>query len=613
MTDDRPEGRPGRWEPAPDLFGQETPGEERTVAQDPVDPLADAPTAAIPPVAPPGPPPGPPDAFDPGPDRDPTPAPGYHVPAPPPVPPGPPTEPPDAVPDGTEPATDDGGTADRNKKLAIAAVVLAFVAAIVITAVVMSDDGGGSSATTTTTSTTAPTTTTTVVRGEVALEGGVRAIIPAGSLTPGATLASTLVDLPGDVGGLVAAGPVLDLEVVNGRQIGPIDLVFPLNGTPRAPSGGEPVVVGVHVPNSTTTFPVGDLDTVAERFVLRVEAPGVVGPATWRWTDLAELARTSFRDLADGDAASPADGSCADDLDPAEVRITGAEQGVAWCAEADGDRRRVVAVNRAAFPVTVSWTGSVDAARDAGTGSTTELARAFDDWTTSSSLTLAPGERATFGVPAGEEATISASSAAPADAGASLLGDVAFVAALQELVPGADGPGSAQGIIDRLDLSCAGGAGADPGRLLGACFPEATLRSIMGGPASALAAPLVRPNVLGVVADEAFASTRSTRERRSTTSITLSAREVVRWPEDDDGASPALIAWLDENGEVEDWARCRADYCVAGVGGRVVVVLEDGGVVVASQEVDAEAEDPYEALVAAGVPDVIADTLVDRG
>lgn len=611
MTDERPDQRPPRWEPAPDLYGQEPAAEERTVAQDAVDPGAEAPTTAVP-TGPPDPTPVP------GPDRDPTPVPGYRIPAPPvaPPPPGPPGPPPDGPPFdpyGPDAEADDDGTAARNKKLAIAAVVLAFIAAIVVTVVVVSNDGDDDGpASTTTTSSTAPTTSTTVVRGEVPLEGGVRAIIPAGSLTPGASLTSELVDLPGDLGALTAAGPVLDLQVENGRLVGPIDLVFPLRGAPVAPAGGDPVVLGVHAPGGSPTFPTGDHDAVKETFVLRIDTPGIVGPATWRWTDLAELARTTFRDLADGDAPSPAGAGCAGDLDPAEVRITGAEQGIEWCAETDGDARRIVAANRTAFPITIGWSGSVEAARDAGTGTATELARGFADWTTSSSLTLAPGERATFRVPAGEAVTLTASADPTAGAATALLGDLAFVAALQGVVPGADGTGSLQGVLDRIDPGCAKDAGAGAGSLLAACFPEPTLRSIMGGPAASLAGPLTRPRVLGLAVDEAFGSVASTRQRRSTTSIELTAREIVSWPVDDQSATPALLAWLDEMGEVHDWARCVADACVAGLGDRVAYVEEEGGVVVNVGEVDADSADPYEALLAIGVPDVVADALVDR-
>ncbi|MBX3314887.1 MAG: hypothetical protein KF906_11255 [Actinobacteria bacterium] len=599
MTDEGPEaGGPPRWEPSGDLY---QPGDgdvqDPTVAHDVLgehepepspDPGA---TRAVP-------------AASGGPAADPTPTPEST----PVVPPPPPT-------DGSYGEDDDGDgegpddpDAARRKRLIIAAVVLGILAVALVVALIVSaggDDGG----TATTTSTSAPsTTTTTALQGEVELAPGVVAIIPEGSLTPGARLVATAVPVPAGLDALVAAGPVVDLQVEDGEILGPIDLVFTLSGAPTAPSGGEPLVRALRSASSGTALGDGVLDAAASTFAIEVDAPGVVGPLTWRWDDFVEQARTSFRGVAEGDADDPAAGGCADDVGD-EVTVTATGDGIGWCAERDGDDRRIVAVNEASFPITVRWTGSVDATRRAGTGTASDLLGQIPDWSVDGALTLAPGERADLVVAPGEAATITSVVDDPARAGAALLGDVAFVAAISDDLPRSDGSGTVQSVLDRVDPACAR-SGSAAHELLAACFPQSVLASIAGDWTATAAAGLMEPTALGVVVDAAADDVGGTLTRRAAGSVEVVVATQTSWPVGEDRTNRALLDWLDGQSLLHQWARCAGAYCVAGIDDRVALVTVRGGVVVDSVSIDAAVDDPFDALVAAGLTDDDAAALV---
>lgn len=597
MEDERPDGdERSRWEPAPGLVGGGS-VEEPTVTQPTVEGERTGPLDVDPPVASalPGPPPGPP--RPPGPPAPPSPLPPSPA-APAPVGPdesratGPTEGPPDAA-------------STRERRLKVAAVVLAVLAIAVVVAVVVTSGGSGKPVRATTTS--VPTTTsTTLVQGEIELLAGVRAIVPPGSLTPGATPVAELVEPKGDLGAMTPAGPVVDLSIEKGQMLAPIRLVFTLSNARTAPTGGDPVVVGLLQQDGTDEFRSGKLTGAPATFEVEVDAPGTVAPLTWRWEELTDKARTAFRDLADSGASAPADGTCAQDLDPVEVGDS-TEGTVTWCAEASDDSRRVVAVNTAGFPVTVSWTGNATAVRDVGTGDDSGISAGFASWTTDSAMTLSPGERATFSVAATEQVTFESELDDTARAAAALVADVDFLVALAEAVPAAENP-ERQVVIDGIDPSCAAGETSASG-VLGSCFDSASLRAIFGSTAGDLMVPLVKPKVLGTAADDAQRSVATTMERRARGSLTLQPREVHEWPTGEDSAVPALLTWLDDIGETYEWARCVDDYCVAGVGGRVAVVQIEGGEVVRSGGVDLDSADPMEALTAIGIPESVADVL----
>ncbi|MCB0976675.1 MAG: hypothetical protein KDB02_04380 [Acidimicrobiales bacterium] len=582
-----------RWEPAPDLLPSAT-ADDPTVAQSAVaGPSGDAGEATVPDRAAPPPPPAPPAP----------PVPRADVPPPAHVatnlPPGPgPVEGPSASSAGSV----------RNRRLAIAAAVLAVVAAVVVAAVVVSQGGGDDSAADTTTTSTSSTTSTTVVQGEVELLAGVKAIVPPGSLSPGAVPVADLTTLPGDLGAMTPAGPVIALRIEKGRMLAPIRLAFTLSGTPTAPTGGEPVVVALTRQDGNDTFHQGKVTGGATTFEVEVDDVGVVAPMTWRWEQLTELTRKAFRGVAESDATSPADVSCADDLDDGEVRVSGGDGGVAWCTERDGTDRRVIAVNHVGFPVTVRWVGKVTATRADGTGDLTRLGTGFTSWTTDTTLTLSPGERASFVVASADEATFTAEVDDTARSVAALVADTDLVAAIGDVVPGAES-NDRQEVLDRVDPACASEAGPGAGPVLERCFDAATLRSIFGDQAADLIAPLLAPKVLGIAVEDAARSVEQTMTRRAGGSLTLTARTVHEWPTGENDADPALLSWLDDIGETSEWARCVDDYCVAGVAGRVAVVQIEDGSVVRSGGVDLDVADPLRALTDIGIPESVADAL----
>lgn len=592
MNDEGPEaGGPPRWEPAGDVCGErgDDAVQDPTVAHDAladVDPPVDqAATQAIPAVGAP-------------PSVDPTPTPESMPVVPPPPPPPPPVDGPEGIGVAGDEEEDDPAAA-RRKRLIIAAAVLGVVAIAVIVALILS--GGDDGAPSPSTSTSAPsTTTTTALQGEVELAPGVLAVIPEGSLTPGASLVATAVPMPSGLDALVAAGPIVDVQVEDGEILGPITLIFTLSGPATAPAGGEPVVLGVRATAQGTNLGSGTLDAGVTTFTMDVDAPGVAGPLTWRWDRFVEQARSTFRGLAEGDADGPASASCAGDVDDDEATVSATGDGIAWCVERDGDDRRVVAVNQAAFPITVSWTGAVDAGRRAGTGTATSVLSEIPNWSTDRSVTLAPGERVDLVVAPAESASISAEVDATARAGAALLGDVAFVAAIQDDLPRSDASGGVQTVLDRVDPACAR-SGSTAHEFLAACFPEPVLSSLVGASAAAASAPLMAPTALGVVVDAAVADVDGTLTRRGAGSVELVAAARTAWPVGEDGADPAFLDWLASEGLVHNWARCAGSYCVAGVGDAVVLVAVQSGAVAYSTEIDAGIDDPFDALVAAGL------------
>lgn len=576
MSEDSEGGERRRWEPSPDLLPGAPPPEEPSVG----------PTYRIP--APPDPPPA-----------RPSPPTTYH----------PPTYDPPGYGSPDEPAADVPDRSTRNRVLVIAAVVLAIVAASVVTAVVISSDDGGDRVSDTTTTTATPTTTT-IPSGERELLDGVVAVVPAGALTPAATLEADLVELPDGLGAMVAAGPIVDLRVEGGRMLKPIRLEFALSGASIAPDGGQPTVSGFYRAASTPTFPTGELSTDGRTYAVDVDAPGTVGALTWDWDAFDGAATAAFDGLVDGTGPSGPSVDCSDDLDGDELVIAGAGDAIEWCGERDGNDRVVYAANTSAFPVTVSWSGPVEALRNASSAPDLDVGPLIDGWTSDSALTLGPGEQAMFTAAAGDDVSLVAALDDTARSGAALLGDLVFVSVVQELLPGADGTGTARGVLDRIDPVCAAGGGT-PDALLAACFPEDALTAIVGASAARPSAALFSTEVLGQVVGDAAGAVEPTMLRRADSSADLTGRRVASWPIEDRADSDDLRWWLDQMDLDADWSRCEDRLCIAGVGESVEVVQFDSGEVVANVTLDIDEEDPYQALLDIGVPEDLAGRLVD--
>lgn len=500
------------------------------------------------------------------------------------------------------PAAPSGGR--RAVPVVVTLLILVLVAALAVALLALRDSRrDGETAATTTTE--AVTTTSAPARGVINLPAGVTAFALDTALTPGATITGELSELPSSLDSVFQpVAPFVDVSVENGRQTGPIELVFPIQPGAKLNVGdGAPVLYALHQHDGVIDVLPGVYNGDARTYRVEVPSFSTVGIVSWRWDRLTEAFSTGFAEL-DGTAGG-GEPSC-DAPDAADsVKIDGGGGKVVWCSHRDEDGTRIVrGRNNTRFAVQITWTSPAAATveDDSVLGA---AGSSLSGWRTSTSAVVGPGGEVTVEVPATGGTTITSSFADAAANATWLMADGDAVAALSEVVPGAERVGDGADAVDRLERTrCADVDVTGPeraARIMAACYPVDVLGTWFGADTAVYLSGLADGDILTQLAQTAAAARQQALIDAAKSEVVVDAGAATTWPTADHDAPQSFLDAFIESGFVARWTSCAERMCIGGDATSVVVLeAADDGSISHLGTVDV-AEDPAAALSTLGL------------
>jgi hypothetical protein len=231
------------------------------------------------------------------------------------------------------------------------------------------------------------TTPTTIVLGEpvasevlsgdlkvVDVEGGTRIIVPRGAVTDGTKMEVRPVKGFSGIGALTA-GPVYELSLSAGRQLRPMQLMYPIAQQTDMP----PPVGGVFDRTSGAWTKIdADYDPARSELTVPIAKPAAFGYLQWDWAKALDGGRRAVDGLAVTRPAAEA-AKCAGEseiLGRFNVNVS-TDSSLSWCEGREQSHDVVRVVNRGKIPVAVRAVGlSTQAKRYTDGGFIDQLAAA---------------------------------------------------------------------------------------------------------------------------------------------------------------------------------------------------------------------------------------------
>ena len=208
----------------------------------------------------------------------------------------------------------------------------------------------------------------------VDVEGGTRIVVPRGAVTDGTKIEVRPIKGLSGIGALTA-GPVYELSLSSGRQLRPMQLMYPI-----APQTDMPPPVGgvFDRTNGAWTKIDAEYDPARAELTVPIAKPAAFGYLQWDWTKALDGGRRAVDGLAVTRPAAEA-AKCAgesDILGRFNVNVS-TDSSLSWCEGHEQNRDVVRVVNRGKIPVAVRAIGlTTQAKRSTDGGFIDQLAAA---------------------------------------------------------------------------------------------------------------------------------------------------------------------------------------------------------------------------------------------